>query len=150
MNRLRSLVLKLHSYQYASLDRDRVARDEIDRSVKIGTMKLVILPLIGVTAIPPLAIAAKVGVDASSSIIVVAALVLVFGSYWFTDRIYDRRRAEIRTHATQILESPDKGRSWARRKIASIVMIQLAVLLVAAGLGRLLVVYGTDQPFIAL
>ena len=150
MNRLRSLVSALHSYQYASLDRDRVEYDEIDHSVKIGTLKLVILPFIGITAVPPLAIAARIGVDASSAIFLVAALVSVFGSSWFTDRVYDRQRTEIRTHATQILDDPDKGRNWARRRIVVIVMIQMAVLLVFAGLGRLLVVYGTDQPFVVL
>ena len=150
MNRLRSLVSKLHSYQYAPLDRDRVGRDEIDHFVKLGTTKLVILPFLGGSAIPLLVIAAKAGVDASSAIIVVAALLSVFGSSWFTDRVYDRQRAEIETDATSILEDPDKGRNWARRKIAAIVMIQLGALFVLAGFGRLLVVYGTDQPFISL
>ena len=150
LNRLRSLVSALHSYQYASLDRDRVGRDDIDHSVKIGTMKLVILPFLGLTAIPPLIIAAIIGVDASSAIIAVAALVSVFVPSWFTDRVYDQQRVDIKTRATEILDEPEKGRNWARRKIAAIIIIQLAVLFVLAALGRLFVVYGSGEPFIAV
>ena len=150
LNWLRSFVSALHSYQYASLDRDRVSLSDIDYSVKIGTTKLVILPVLGLTAIPPLTIAAKIGIEASSAIITVAALVSVFLASWFTDRIYDTHHVDIKTRATDILDDPDKGRNWARRKIAAIILIQFVILFVLAGIGRLLVVYGSNKSFIAI
>jgi len=149
MSRLKNLTVQLHIFQFAALDRSRVDQDDTEHAVKIGVLKMLVLPF-GAAAAVPLFFGGMIGPDGAKSLAVVIVLALVFGVSAYTDRVFDRNFAEIEGRANRILDDPEKGRDWARRKIAAIVLIELVAVFVLAGLGRFLMIAGTNQPFIAV
>jgi len=150
MSKLWTLATVLHSYQYAALDRDRIDSDGAEHAVKTGVLKMLVGPFAGVAALPLFLFGESLGSDGAEVLVVVILFTLVFGVSAYTDRVYNRNLANIEVLTRQILDDPNRGRSWARRKIAAIVLVELVALFVFAGLGRFYVIFGTDQPFIAL
>ena len=139
----------LHSYQYASLDRKRISRDDIEHAVKIGVLKMLVLPFAGLAAVP-LFFEGFIGADGAKALAFVTILLSVFGVSAYTDRVFDQNLADIEARTNEILDDSEKGRAWARRKIAAIVSLQIVAIFVLAGIGRFLVILGTNQPFIAI
>ena len=146
LSKFRTLAQVLHCYQYAALDRKRVAYDDIEHAVKVGVLKLLVVPFAGLVAVP-LFFQGVLGENGAKVLAIVLVLLLVFGVSAFTDRIYDQESASIKIRAYRILDDPERGREWAQRKIVAIVSLQILALFVLAGLGRFLFIYGTGEPF---
>jgi hypothetical protein len=149
MSKIKSLVVALHSYQYASKE-IRGGGDDIEHSVKIGTTMMVALPSASLAAALLSVVAPLMGHEEFKGVMVIAALISVFGFSFFTDRVYDRSASEIKALAVGIHDDPEKGRNWARQKVAGIYLAQFACIALIAAVGRAYVIYGTDLPFISM
>ena len=150
MNKIESLVVALHSYQFASKDRARIDSDDIDHSVKIGATMFVTLPPVALVLVLLTVVAPQLGQDQVKVYIVITALVSVFGLSFLTDRAYDRNASHIKALADGILDDPEKGRNWARRKLAAVFLVQFGIVAALALLGRAYFVYGTDSPLFSI
>ena len=150
MNKITSAIVALHSYQYAAKSSSHVAKNNLDTSIKLGTTMLVALPPVALVVVLLAIVGPQLRPNEIRVYIVVATIVSIFGLSFITDRVYDRNASQVKALAVEILGDPQKGRSWARRRIAAVSLAQLAFVAVLAVLGRAYVVYGTDLPFVSI
>ena len=79
MSKVDSLIVALHSYQYASKDLGRIESEDIDNSVKLGTTMAVALPPRVLVAVLLTVVAPQLGQNEIKLYIAIAALVSIFG-----------------------------------------------------------------------
>ncbi len=150
VSKIKEIVMALHSYQYASKLEGWSDREDIDISVKLGTTMAIALPPPALAVVLSMVLAPQIGPGQFKVFLVISVLVSIFGLSFFTDRIHDRHASYIKELAAEIVDDPERGRNWARRRLAVIFLIQIASIVVLALLGRVYVVYGTDLPLIAM
>lgn len=150
MSKLVSLLLALHSYNYALQYHHEKDIDEVESSAKFGTLTAVALipSVLFVVAIKTLM--PNLSSDEFKIAIVTFGLVSVFGMARYTGRLYTQNAVQIRELGESILEHPEQGRNWARNRLATIYFVQFFLIIILATLGRLYVIHGSGQPLISL
>lgn len=134
MSELDTLVRRVQSYHEAALNVDRLSEDNRDLSIRLASTVTVALPffliLLGSIAI----LLPMLGEDTAFIVFAIGVLVAVFGISSVTDRIFERNREAIRQAAAEIRDDPDRGKSWARGRLAVIYGAEIAVFAVLASL----------------
>jgi len=125
MSKITSAIVALHSYQYAAKSSSHIDSNDIDTSVKPGTTMLVALPPVALVVVLLTIVVPQAGQDEIRVYIAVGAIVSVFGLSFFTDRVYDRNVSQVKALAVGLLDDPRRGRNWARRKLAAVLLARL-------------------------
>jgi len=140
---LENIVSCIFSYHLAALRRDRLGSEDVEDSLRVSAGFTVASPLISLLIIAVGLIYPIVGIERIKLPILIAVSAIILGVPGITDKIYRKKVPSIESKAAQILNDPNKGRSWARRRLLAILVAQLAGCLIIITFGRLIVQQST-------